>query len=761
MSNTPDPAGLPESVEYQPLPNIYRAFAAGASPYAIITETIDNSIDFVRSQALDGVKHPNRLEAEIRYELDQEDNSLDPEDIANIDDGSDGRLVIIDNAGGVPPRELSKFFQLGHTDAPPQGIGRFGVGAKRLIGIGNRIRYESHAHGYEVAGGFEVDARDLEGNDDNELESEDVYRSEVYSVEDLPEGHTRIIIEDLNENVWANLLGLDEDNEVDRSAADSLWHLGATYEHFLREGISIATPTDFSKGSIDFHLEWSGPNHQEDISTPDQTEFSWLPLDGLHPRQYRRLPFGNTENTPEEEQIRADITVGLMSSSDPTNAGLTVAMNNRNVLFRDTNNGLFSTRYLGKFRESQGHGRLVCKIDLDGPAENMPWSDTKDGLDGTQEVTSHILNVAENALSEYRRQGYEPLPKWILAAYADSTLDTIDDKTREEIPSEVEQIDKSSSKVNTPRFNSKPGSRSDESYYRVYPERDTIIKQVRLHSELRINCSERVARKALPAYDRYFATEYTGPTRVDIEASEAPDVDAYEIPTDNDEIPLIKDIQQLAESHASQGQKLTDDTAGVPLWLLPRYEEEWAEDGDADKAETIEVFDFEEWREEHSVSEKVRIERSDPRQMEATNSRVFGGNQENSGQRLETDRPGRQSPDRDGDRDGATQSANNRDLTGGLSGFQESSSSQSAASGGQAESNVGTPTVPDTRIDQETLSELQQILGIEESTSVDDLVEAALTLKTERDELRENLKEVRQFVNLEQLLEDPPSFEDE
>ena len=205
MSESPDRAGLPESVEYQPLPNIYRAFAAGASPYAIVTETIDNSIDFIRRQALDGAKHPETLEVEVRYELLSDADSETSEQI--VENRGPGRLVIVDNAGGVPPDELARFFQLGHTDAPPQGIGRFGVGAKRLIGIGNRIKYESHANGYEVAAGFEVDASDLRSTENNEINDDEVYKSDVYRVDDLEEGHTRIIVEDLNENVWSNLLG--------------------------------------------------------------------------------------------------------------------------------------------------------------------------------------------------------------------------------------------------------------------------------------------------------------------------------------------------------------------------------------------------------------------------------------------------------------------------------------------------------------------------------------------------------------------------
>ncbi|GAB3039768.1 ATP-binding protein [Natronobiforma cellulositropha] len=771
MSESPEPAGLPESVQYQPLPNIYQAFAAGASPYAIVTETIDNSIDFVRRQALDGAKHPETLEVKIQYEPVSEPDSTNEDAI--IENSGSGRLIIVDNAGGVPPTELSRFFQLGHTDAPPEGIGRFGVGAKRLIGIGDRIKYESHATGYEVAAGFEIDARDLKSTDNNEIENDDVYKSDVYRVDDLEEGHTRIIVEDLNENVWSNLLGRGEKGEIDQGADNSLWRLGETYEHFLRNGIHIAAPTITDEGTIDFELRWADSERAVTVNVPDSIRLAWLPFDGLHPRRYEELPFANSAEIELENALRANITVALMPSSNPLDAGLTVTMNNRNVMFRDTDNDLFSTRYLGKFRESQGHGRLHCTIELQGPAENMPWSDTKDSLDGTQEVTNHLLNVTENALGEYRRQTYENLPKWVLAAYSDEALEAFDDEIHEDIPESVEKIDKSKSKINSPRFNKKPGTSASGKYYRAYPERDGVIKCVRLHSELRIRSDAFVPVKSRPAYQRYFEKEHDHDTLTDLSPNECPNLKRFEVPVyadDPNDIPLVDDITELALRHATEERVLTDETEGVPIWLLPRYLEEFEQQGgEPDTATAIDEFDLEDWRAKYSTSEEVRRgpEFSDPESeprpewRESTESQptdqLIELPDETTGSRRAPDeedespnvrpRSKAQKPRDQSDRTNFQEGATDTDVQ----------TSEAGAFENEPRSR-GTNT--------EYIEELRTALDMDNDVSMESVVDTVQNLQNERKRLQNEreqlinyLRELDEIVNFTTVFEEPPDLD--
>ncbi|WP_318571177.1 ATP-binding protein [Salinigranum marinum] len=763
MSQKNDPAGLPETVEYPPLPNIYRAFAAGASPYAILTETIDNSIDFVRRQALDGAKYPDSLEVSIEYVVEADENAAEKQDIGDYsatNHQTHGKIVITDNAGGVPPNQLAKFFQLGHTDAPPEGIGRFGVGAKRLIGIGDRIKYESHANGYQIAAGFEVDARDLE-SPDNTVSDNEVYSSEVYEVEDLDEGHTRIIVEDLNKNAWANLLGRNEEGEIDRSASDSLWRLGETYEHFLADGISVSAPTSSDDRQIDFDLEWSDPEHDVPVEAPEAIELSRLPFDGLHPRRYAHMPFANSDEVSIEEALRVDITVGLMPASDPENAGLTVTMNNRNVLFRDTDNDLFSSRFLGKFRESQGHGRLHCVIELYGPAEDMPWSDTKNGLDGTQDITDHLLNIAENALSEYRRQNYENLPKWILAAYGGQWLSRYDGDVLAEIPDGVEEIDKSGSKINSPRFNSKPGVSKRNKYYRLYPERDELIKTVRLHTELRIQSRESISKKALPAYDRYFEVEQADSSTEFVEVEDAPKIDEFEIPTDSDEpLVLIANLEDLAARHANEGRTLTEETKGVPDWILPRYHVLLENMGlSPDNATSIDQFDFLDWQAPPSSSEGP----SDDTETDGANS--IDGSQTSKA----TAAPATGTPtERDTITRSGRQTSNERqrrvedfDKTDQVE-FQRTFESGDTTGVDVASSDEQIPPASTSQphLDESDLSELREALGMDDDATGDELLAATLEALEEREHLRESLQQLSEVVNLERLLDNPPELSD-
>jgi hypothetical protein len=568
--------GPNDTVRYQPLPSIYRAFASGASGSQAIAETVDNSIDHVRSRVEEGHNPPERLQVTISYWPAGEWD--DDEDV----------IVIQDNAGGVLPDELGKFFQLGRSETPSHSIGRFGVGAKRLIAVGNEISYQSRADGSDQGWAFDVDAAEFQTNT-SEVD-EEIYESERYEV-DLEEGCTQIVIRDLKTE-WEDLLGTEEIDDIDDpkeiSGDGTLLDFDGLYENFLRDGIDIGL-----EGTIEFVLKLEDPSGEHKIQPPERISFSHLPFDGLNPRTYTEIPFDSVdEYTGEEETLRVDITVGLMLSSRPDDAGLTVSMNNRNVLFRDTDNDLFSSSYLGKFRTARGHGRLVCQIDIRGSSRAMPWNDLKTGLDPTMGVTDDLLRVAENALTEYRRQEYEALPEWMLSAYPETEMHAANG-------GEIEAVDKSSSKKNNPRFNTKPGKGIRGRSARRYPERDRLIGIVRLHRDLRIIDEESTKPYEKPAYFKYFEdtsnseyepddeytpdspTNITGPNEDVLPIPEGIQVELYEGPLqmyanlDYDRnLPVISEIKALVSDHTDQRVRATDETEGFNEWRLPRYEEE-------------------------------------------------------------------------------------------------------------------------------------------------------------------------------------------
>lgn len=775
-----DPAGIPDFVDYEPLPSIYEAFAAGATPYAILTEIVDNSIDFIRRQALDEMQYPDTLNVEIRYVPGQkgsEKDSLDSDTITTADDVETGRLVIKDNAGGVPPDELSKFFQLGHTDAPPEGIGRFGVGAKRLIGIGNQIRYESRTHDGPGAG-FKIDAGEL--TTDGTEASEDAYRSDVYSVDDLEEGTTRIIIEDLNKGVWDRLRGYQEnDQEVKKEAEDSLWRLGETYEHFLRDGIRVNRTLETDSETINFSLQWGVGDNLQQVEPPNPVDLSHLSFDDLHPRKYKGMPFANDPETPTEECLRIDIEVGLLTSSQPENAGLTVTMNDRNVLFRDTENDLFSSRYLGKFRESAGHGRLHCIVSIRGSAEDMPWSDTKDSLDGTQEVTDEILNVAENALSEYRRQTYDNLPDWALFAYDIETLRENGYLDYEGIPKRIEIIPKEKSKVNSPRFNKKPGATSSDSYYRQYPERDHLVKTVQLHAALRIRCNEVLDEKLHPAYNQYFDHHYEGPQSKSISSDECPDSDDYIVKLDDDAehpIPIASDIEKLATQHAGEGLRLTDETQGLDEWLLPLYSETLTnvlDEQDIEELEPIDEFDLEDWRQKNSVSEDVRIEQEySEESVESQRDRSRSDSVALDSQSEELTSEDTAQPRKSSSRESSTDSSSSETISGqrgSVSGPDRTSDPSNGRSWRDEHQTLSGPqesTGPlfqykgeRHELSEEKVEKLFEELELRDTESPEKIFEAVLQLLERTERLEQQLRQLSEFVDIDRILDEEPAFE--
>lgn len=554
---------IPDRVEYQPLPAIYEAFAAGTSPYVAVTEVIDNAIDYVRVQGEDG-DAPDELVVEISFESGEE--------------GESGKLVIEDNSGGVQPSELRRFFQLGRTVTPEHGIGRFGVGAKRLIAIGQKIKYQSRAQGNPVGVGFEVNRQDLEDNRDSV--DDDVYQSSTEVVDDLDEGHTRIVVTDLNQGVYSRLF--ERRNETD-SPEMSLWRLGETYEHFLKEGISIDAFAD--SGDIGFQILLSDDDEldEEEVRLPEEVELCYLPFDGLSPRTYKNLPFSESNEVdvsddPTEdpdEVLRVDITAGLMTSNDREKAGLTVTMNNRVILFRDTDNDLFTSRHLKNFNSARGHGRVYCELSIRGASDELPWNDYKDGFNPAKDVTDEILGVVGNALEEYMAQTYDKLPSWMLSAYPPSPDDT---------PLE---IDKSGSKVNNPRFNRKPGESNRGRSYRNYPQRDRIRKLVKLHSALRVFAPQKAEDQELPAYETFFeleyphigdTSEYTPEEPVELNEPEAGlDLEELVVPLDDDDdrpIPIIYWLKNLAEGHVEDKNLIDETTEGFENWKLPRYSEE-------------------------------------------------------------------------------------------------------------------------------------------------------------------------------------------
>ncbi|MDG5761343.1 ATP-binding protein [Natronococcus sp. A-GB1] len=581
-------------VSFQPLPNIITAFSADASPFEALAESVDNSIDHVRSRAYEGEDPQDDLEISITFDVGPTP--------------AESSIAIEDNAGGVSSENLSRFFQWGASVTAPESIGRFGVGASRIAALGERIIYQSRSQNQAVGYGFEVNVAEMENHEGDV--TEDTYTANRETVEDLEEGHTRVIIRDLKRSV-PEILGIDTNSAVDEeqqilndNVAEEEWQtaiekfakqFGDYFERYITEGVQFdaeyfRTSTKQIDVSIDVHLEDNGVSLTEEASPPREIDYSYLPFDSLGPRRYEGVPFDQDDETaPENASIRADIEVGLMCKADRDQSGLTILANNRKILSRDTSNPLFSSDYLGRFRSESGHARLVIEVSLRGETEEMPINSLKSDLDMNSPVAEPLLRIVKNAAKQYRKQTYSSMPDWILNVYNQEHSFAANN-------GEVAIFDKSDSTTNSARFRNQPGS----SGKREFAERDRLRAIVKVHQALRISDESPLLPKEVAAYKRYFNSEYQEEVD-DLEfasenpvETEGPELDWEEvsITADADKIYPVSTVIQMAKQHSKAGGRI-DEGDVLESWKIPRYQEELRKRfgvQDLDEAD-IEVWD--------------------------------------------------------------------------------------------------------------------------------------------------------------------------
>lgn len=351
----------------------------------------------------------------------------------------------------------------------------------------------------------------------------------------------------------------------------------------------------------------------------------------------------------------------------------------------------------------------------------------------------------------------------------------------EGIRTEIERIDKSNSKVNSPRFNKKPGISERGKYYRLYPERDSLIRTALLHAALYVRCDDAIEPKSRPAYDRFFGSEYDGPEPQVLEANDAPDVELYRVPiqredSDDDVPPLIRDIEKLASLHINNDEKLTEETDGVPVWLLPRYNIELEEklgDGEISAPDRLDTFDLSDWRSSHSVSEDVRVEDGTADEVERPAPLTDADEQDliDNGEGTEqTKRDTRQTQQQ------SPQETRNQKAYSHAP--QQESDSVSAQDKlfreetGRTSADVSPDTGNDVPVSQlsgpalllgddqyemsdEEVQELLDDLKLDENADPETVIKTLFEALDERNNLRDQLLELADLVNIERILGEP------
>lgn len=572
-----DDPGYDTDVVYTPTPDIFDTMTADAAAIAAVQEAVDNAADAASEYASEGFELPDTVQVEITY-------------TASDDDG-DEAIIIEDNAGGLPPDRLHVLAQLGASYNVKDSIGRFGVGASRLASLGTEITYASHREGYEGQQ-FTVDVERMK-----EQDAGDAFRSPRERAPDLPEGHTRVTVKQLRDGFRPVIESArraidarkadanDESDDAEITEADIKAvadALGRTYQRLLRDGVKIS---ESARQSFEITLEYDAEDHYEfEIEPPEEVTYSYLPFDGLAPREYTEIAFDKRGDTvsSDEAGVHADIKVGLMTYANDQLAGLSVAVNDRMIVAHNTENDLFSTGYLGAYRPDQGHSRLYIEVNLRGDSEHMPFNSTKTGLNPNHEVFDPLLSRVASVATPYKRQSYTALPDWMLEVYgADSSQS---DGLRESLI----QISKRESKTNSARFSEKPGKSVRGRRTRDYPERDRLKGIVKTHRALRIRDEGFLQDYEGPAYRNFFdnryytggaddylrsQSEYAPRTPEEVSGPLLDDWAAFAGISDDDH-PLVVDIKVVAKFGLEHIDGRLDKSGLLEGWAIPRYREE-------------------------------------------------------------------------------------------------------------------------------------------------------------------------------------------
>ena len=564
-----------EDVEYTPTPNIFDTMTADAAAIAAVQEAVDNAADAASEYAREGFDLQETIQVDIRY--------------TTSDKNDDEAIIIEDNSGGLPPDRLHILAQLGASHGVEDSIGRFGVGASRLAALGTEITYASHRQGYKGQQ-FTVDVERMK-----EQEGADAFRSPRERAPDLPEGHTRVTVKRLRDGVWPvvksarraiGAQGDDDENDGTeatktdiKTVADAL---GRTYQRLLRDGVKVSEST---RQPFKITLKYdASEQYNFDVEPPGEVEFSYLPFDGLAPREYTEIAFDKRGDTVSsgESGVRADIKVGLMTSANDQLAGLSVAVNDRMIVAHDTGNDLFSTGYLGAYRPAQGNSRLYIEVNLRGDSEHMPFNSTKTGLNPNHEVFDSLLSRIASVAVPYKRQTYTALPDWMLEVYGPGNSRS--DGLRESLS----QISKRDSKTNSARFSNKPGKSVRGRRTRDYPERDRLIGIVKTHRVLRIRDEGLLQEYEGPAYRNFFdnhyytsgakdylrkQSEYAPRTPKEVSGPLLSDWAEFASISD-DEHPLVVDIKIVTKFGFECIDGRLDKSGLLKEWAIPRYREE-------------------------------------------------------------------------------------------------------------------------------------------------------------------------------------------
>lgn len=298
-----------------------------------------------------------------------------------VDSGANGNtffVTILDNAGGCPARDAYLFIRPGAstTSIKDAGISRFGVGGKISgLSIADRIIIESRCQGEK---GFKtiLDREEILTKGDWRFSLRELQPDSV-----IDEGQTKVTLEKKS--------GVELDQITKNHLSSAIGQRYALIEE-------SRFPTIIINGKT---VKQSDP--QELLLTQIEAPTN------CGPKKYDFDQwFWTDSNRTERSKVRFTVTVGLAAEATTTgNSGARVFCNGRQV-GGWTELGLVEDGNRVHIGDKEAWLRAI--VDIRGPAELMPWTSRKDGLDASSAAFKVLQSSLSNAYDRFMKEQLNP-----------------------------------------------------------------------------------------------------------------------------------------------------------------------------------------------------------------------------------------------------------------------------------------------------------------------------------------------------------------
>lgn len=294
-------------------------------------------------------------------------------------------ISVLDDAGGVKEDQLRLLIAPGASRNVPNQelIGIFGVGGKRAgVALGEHVEIRTrHKNG-----------RSLQLEITNDWLSVDDWKIEAYEVPNGTPGTTTVAISKVRQNFT--------NDDVD----DIRDHLGDTYSWFVDNGCTIilnGTPIEANRFD------------------------NWA-----YPPEYLPRSASFEVNPAGQGTLSVKVTAGLILDRDPEaeNYGVYVYCNHRLIVkeLRSRDVGYFVSGEAGVPHPDASLCRVI--VELQGPAELMPWNSSKSGVNFAHPALGQIRTRIISLVSFFSSLSRRLKSDWDTQVYChtEGTIEPID-----------------------------------------------------------------------------------------------------------------------------------------------------------------------------------------------------------------------------------------------------------------------------------------------------------------------------------------------